>query len=170
MSNDILLIKNPLTDSAFAAKLVVSGILSCNKTTSRYGLTLSETEAFELAETRSEALCSSGRIEFSNGIINKLILEFCDSPYISRQNYVDTINELVEIFYYFKNETLDEIDDDDLITYLKRCFDNSCYGSLELLKNRELENLARNIRFGLEESEDIDDEFDEYMEDFYDGI
>ena len=37
------------------------------------------------------------------GVIEKIILAFCDSPYISMHNYEETIHELLEIFYYYKN-------------------------------------------------------------------
>jgi hypothetical protein len=75
-------------------------------------------------------------------------------------NYTRTIHELLEIFYYYKNETLDIVSDDDLIKYMKTAFDGICQGSLDLLKGRELARLARNLRFGYryDYSEDEDDE------------
>jgi len=150
-------------------KLAITEIISCNEITSRFGLILSQTDAKTLVETRSEALSSNGRIEFKGGIINKLIIEFCDSPFLSQFNYSDTLNELVETFYYFKNETLDEISDDELISLMKEYFDKNCQGSIELLQNRELETLAHNIRYGISDyanlSEDDDSSFDE--EDYY---
>jgi hypothetical protein len=128
-------------------RLAIPGIISCNEITSRYGLTLSQSEAEELVETRANALCSNGRIELAGGIINRLVLKFCDSPFLSQFNYAATLNELIETFYYFKNETLDEVDDEELLTLMKQYFDNSCQGSVELLQNRELELLAHNIRY-----------------------
>ncbi len=123
-------------------------ILGCNEKTRRYGLTLSQADARQLVETRSRALISNGRVEFGGGIIDKLILKFRDSPYLFRQNYVDTLDALIETFYYFKNESLDELSDDALLDAMKTYFDHNCAGSVELLQNRELERLARNIRFG----------------------
>ncbi|MDD3168753.1 MAG: DUF6323 family protein, partial [Eubacteriales bacterium] len=72
-----------LIPNAIAQQLAVTEIIRCNQTTSRYGLVLSGTEAAELALTRSEVLEKLGRIEFSGGIISRLIMEFCDSPYLS---------------------------------------------------------------------------------------
>jgi hypothetical protein len=128
-------------------RLAIPEIISCKEITSRYGLTLSQSEAEELVETRANALCSNGRIELAGGIINRLVLKFCDSPFLSQFNYAATLNELIETFYYFKNETLDEVDDEELLTLMKQYFDNSCQGSVELLQNRELELLAHNIRY-----------------------
>lgn len=52
-------------------------------------------------------------------------------------NYVETLHELIEIFYFYKNETLDLISDDELIKFMKNSFDGKCQGSLELLSGRE---------------------------------
>ena len=81
-------------------KLAVAEIIGCNEITSRYGLMLTQAKAQELIETRAFALSCTGRIEFSGRVINKLIIKFCDSPYLSQFNYATTLNELLETFYY----------------------------------------------------------------------
>jgi hypothetical protein len=131
-----------------ATSLAVSQILSLNALTSPLHLCLSPGEALELVETRSEALRRYGRVEFSGGIINKLIAAFFDSPYLTSYNYANALNELVEIFFYFKNETLDEVPDDELIAQMKKCFDGACRGDLSLLQGREMEDFARRVRYG----------------------
>ena len=156
-----------LIPGVLAQKLAVAEIVSCNQTTSRYGLVLKESDARELADTRSEALEKLGRVEFAGGVISKLILEFCDSPYLDQANYAETLHELVQIFYYFKNETLDEVDDDDLITAMKKYFDETCRGSLDLLETRNLETLARKIRYGETDTEDYGEELDDFTDEFY---
>lgn len=145
-----------LIPSNLINKLSVSEIISCNDLTYPYGLKLSLKDAVSLVETRTEALKSNGRIEFKGGIINKLITEFCNSPYISQFNYAETISDLIETFYYFKNETLDELSDDELISLMKDYFDHNCQGSMELLQHRELEKIAKSIRYGgnIEEEEE----------------
>ena len=143
-----------IPDSA-AQQLAVTEIIRCNQITSRYGLVLKESDAAELAVTRNEVLEKVGRIEFAGGTINKLILEFCDSPYLTQSNYTETLNELIETFFYFKNETLDELDDDELIALMKKSFDHSCRGSLDLLQTRDMEILARRIRFGITDPDDL---------------
>lgn len=121
-----------------------------NTHTQAYGLTLTQQQATELVEVRNYELCHIGRIEFGEGIIGKLIVAFCDSPYISQDNYSNTIQAFIEIFYYYKNETLDLLSDDELIKYMKYYFNGTCNGSIELLSSRELDLLARNIRSGSE--------------------
>ena len=129
-------------------KQAVAEIVKCNDFTGRFGLTLSYEDAVELVEKRALALKRYGRIEFGGGVIEKLIREFYDSPYISKHNYVETLNELIEIFYFYKNDTLDLISDEELIKFMKDSFNGRCQGSLELLAGRELEKMARNLRYG----------------------
>lgn len=153
--------------SGLIQKQAVNEVIQCNDLTEQFGLVLTQAQAIELVETRSVALRDNGRIEFGGGVIDKIIKEFCDSPYISMQNYTSTLHELIEIFYYYKNETMDLISDDDLIKFMKSSFDGVCQGSLDLLSGRELYRMAKNLRFGLpadysEDSFSQDDEDEEY--------
>ncbi len=135
----------------FSASLIqnqaVAEIENCNVFTVQFGLNLSHREALELVETRALALKSNGRIEFGGGVITKLIRQFCDSPYVTRHNYAETLHDLLEIFYYYKNETLDLISDDTLIAFMHKHFNVLAQGSFEILE-RELANLAHQVRFG----------------------
>ena len=148
-------------------KYAVNEIIKCNDTTENYGLVLTEAQAIELIETRNCSLKENGRVEFGGGIIDKIIKEFCDSPYISMYNYTEIINELIEIFYYYKNDSLDLINDDDLIKFMHKTFDGVCQGSLELLCNRELERMAHNLRYGLAPDYSEDATLDEEEDDDY---
>lgn len=156
MSFDIMSISSLLIQ-----KQAVAEIEKSNDFTAQFGLTLSHSDAVELVETRTFALKSNGRIEFGGGVINKIIREFCNSPYISMHNYAETLYELTEMFYFYKNETLDLMSDDDLIKFMKNSFDGKCQGSLELLSGRELANMARNLRFGYAPDYSDDSAYDE---------
>lgn len=150
--------------SALIQKQSVAELEKCNDFTAQYGLKLSQWDAVELVETRNLALKDNGRIEFGGGVIEKIIREFCNSPYLSMHNYAESLHDLTDMFYYYKNETLDLMSDDELIKFMKQRFDGICQGSLELLSGRELANMARNLRFGYspEYSEDLTcDEEDE---------
>lgn len=133
---------------ALLQKQAVSEIVKHNELTAKFGLALTAAQAVELVETRARALSANGRVEFGGGVIGNLIYEFCDSPYISMDNYEHTLHKLTEMFYYYKNETLDLISDDDLIKFMKKAFDGVCHGSLDLLSGRELDGLARSLRYG----------------------
>ncbi|APH14843.1 hypothetical protein NPD5_1389 [Clostridium sporogenes] len=149
-----------LFESNLLEKRVFNDIIQCNEATREYGLKLSEKDVKEIIDTRNIALQKSLRIEFNGQIINKIITAFCDSPYISQYNYSDTINELVEIFYNYKNETLDYISDDELIEIMKEKFDNYCQGSLEILEGKVLYKIAENIRNGFKDYTNLDNEKD----------
>ena len=130
----------------------------CNKVSSKFGLCLSETQIQNLIEKRFKALKDMGRIEFSEGILKKLIYAFCDSPYVYRDDYEETLLELQEIFYYFKNESEDRISDDELIEFMKNTFNGIAQGSIEYLSGTSLEDLCRNERSGYETDEADDDD------------
>ncbi|MEA4895538.1 MAG: DUF6323 family protein [Oscillospiraceae bacterium] len=127
----------------------------CNEFSVKYGLFLSEEQIQSLIQRRFEALKDTGRIEFGEGIIKKIIYAFCDSPYIDNRNYEDSILELQDAFYYFKNESDDRISDDELIGFMKDTFDGKAQGSIEYLTNTSLEELCRNARHGF--IDDVDD-------------
>lgn len=142
----------------------VQELQKCNSMTARFGLVLSEGQIQTLVTSRFEALRDAGRVEFGQGIMEKLIYAFCDSPYITQENYEDTLIELQNSFYYYKNESEDQITDNELIDYMKRLFDGKARGSLEYLLGTSLEELCRNARFGngSDDTEYIDSSFEVY--------
>ena len=126
----------------------------CNDYSGRFGLALSGEQMLRLTESRFQALKSTGRIEFGEGVLKKLVYAFCDSPYLTQENYEDTLSELQDIFYYFKNESMEALSDDELIEAMKSVFDGKAQGSLSYLAGTSLENLCRGIRGGeMEEPE-----------------
>lgn len=121
-------------------------ILESNKKTEQYGLVLSEEDAKNLMAGRKDSLSETQRVEFGKSILPKIIDYFCDSQYINQDNYPDTLSELQEIFYLYKNETMDDVTDDELLDFMRRQFDEICTGDLEYLKTTCLERYARAIR------------------------
>ncbi|MCR1951118.1 MULTISPECIES: DUF6323 family protein [Clostridium] len=155
MENNIISIPD-----SYINKQTFLEIQKCNDETLHYGLKLSEEDIKIILETRKESLIKTGRVEFSGGLIQKIILAFCDSPYISQYNYIETIDDIIEAFYYYKNETMDEIGDDELINLMKNYFDNECQGSLDLLKYKYLDNIAHNIKYGVADYFNMDEDED----------
>lgn len=138
-------------------------LAACNTFTAKFGLMLSERQLTNLTERRFEALKDNGRVEFGGGIMKKLIYAFCDSPYVQQQTWEDTLLELQDAFYYYKNEADDNLSDDELIEYMKKTFDGIAQGSMEYLTETSLEELCRNARHGrMEEERDEEDEDEEY--------
>lgn len=118
----------------------------CNELTARFGLSLSDSQIHSLIERRFEALLDTGRIEFGQGVLHKLVAAFCDSPHLTQVDYEDTLLELQDSFYYFKNESMDRISDDELIDLMKNLFDGAAQGSLDYLSGSSLEELCRAAR------------------------
>lgn len=124
----------------------IQKVMQTNQYTERFGLVLSEEDANLLVQERSSSLRQEQRVEFGEGILPKLIFQFCDSPYLSQDNYVESIVRLQEIFYLYKNESLDDLSDDELLDYMKEKFDGVCQGDFEYLEGTVLEEFARNVR------------------------
>ena len=142
-------------------QIEIANIKKCNEYTNQYGLLLSENQISNLLERRKETLKETGRIEFREGIVDKLIKEFCDSPYINKENYAETLYELIEIFYEYKNETMELIADDELIEFMKKSFDGICQGDLEYLSGTVMYRMRENLLSGkpidyIEEGEDYE--------------
>lgn len=129
-------------------QIEIANIKKCNEYTSQYGLVLSDNQINNLLERRKETLNETGRIEFREGIIDKLIREFCDSPYINQENYAKTLYELIEIFYEYKNETMDSITDEELIEFMKKSFDGIAEGDLEYLSGTIMYKMRENLLNG----------------------
>lgn len=126
----------------------ITKVIETNKYTEKYGLSLSEQDAELIIENKKTALKEQRRVEFGESILPRLIFEFCDSNYIEQDNYVETIIRLQEIFYLYKNETMDEITDDELLHFMREQFDNVCFGDLDYLESTGLYEYAKTIRGG----------------------
>ena len=126
----------------------IANIKKCNEYTSKYGLTLSDKQISNILERKKDVLKDTGRIELREGIIDKIIKSFCDSPYITKENYETILYELIEIFYQYKNETMNLITDDELIEFMKKSFDEIAQGDLEYLSGTVMYRMRENILKG----------------------
>ena len=57
-------------------ELEIINIKKCNEYTSKYGLTLTDSQIKNIVKRKSEILNETGRIEFRESIIDKIIKEF----------------------------------------------------------------------------------------------
>ena len=120
----------------------------CNLLTQVYGLSLTQAQIENLVQGHDRALEETGRVEFGEGIIKKLITAFRTSPFITQENYEETLFELQYAFYYFKGEANERIGDDELIGYMLSVFNGRAQGSLEYLTQTALPRLCRELRRG----------------------
>lgn len=121
-------------------------IRKTNAYTQQFGLSLTDDDIRELLIRRRECLSEQQRVEFGQGILDKIIFAFCDSDFIYQENYAETIAGLQNIFYLYKNESMDELTDDELINMMREAYDGECQGSLAYLEETYLEQFARKIR------------------------
>ncbi len=120
----------------------VQALAQANQVTSRYGLVLTEQQMLSLTQRRQEALVATGRVEFGDGVIHLLAETFCDSPFLCPANYEETLGELQELFYYFKNECRDRLTDREVLDGMKRLFDGVAQGATEYLAGVPVEALT----------------------------
>lgn len=126
----------------------ITGLLACSEKTGQYGLTLTREEAAKLIASRNDSLKKYRRVELGRGMLDKLVYTFCDSEYINNDNYLETLEELLELFYKFKNELGDKLSDDELLAFMKEQFEGVCFGDLEYLSGTCLERFAASVRAG----------------------
>ena len=129
-------------------KQELAELMECNEESAQFGLTLTRKEAGELVTCRNESLRRWGRVEFGKGILDKLVQVFCDSPYLNQDNYLEVLKQLQEMFYEFKNETQDQMTDNELLNFMREQLDEVCYGDLEYLESTCLDRLGAGVRAG----------------------
>ncbi len=144
-----------MTSPEIQAKRLESQILALRERAISYGLVISPKDASAIAAVGVEQLHEQERVEFAQSAVIKIISKFMESGYISQQDFVETISELIAVFYEVKEESLDILTDDDVISAMFDCFENVSNGDVELLRTRDLENLIRRAR-GLPCDDDYD--------------
>lgn len=106
-----------------------------------HGLPLTPTQAQALCQSQSESLERTGRVDLGGGILPALIEHFADSPHIQRDAWTQTLRELTELFYLFKNTTRDTLGDGELLLAMSRLFDGPAQGSLLALADASPDTL-----------------------------
>ncbi len=123
-------------------------ILNLNEESQIYGLTLNQEDVKEIINSRDNTLKNYGRIELDIGVTKMIIENLYKSQYTDKDDYVYLINDLHEIFYYLKNETLDKISDVEIIEIIDE-FYNNCSGRIDILQEK-CEEFAKSYRWKLE--------------------
>lgn len=99
-----------------------------------YGLALSDAEMKMLLKEHKRSLKEHRRLAFDYEILSQLIAAFCDSRWLTPGTYADALMRLQDLFYAFKNETADRIDDATAVKILKVFFEEGCCGEIEDLE------------------------------------
>jgi hypothetical protein len=133
-------------DTQIQLRAAAHELESCNRATQRYGITLSQQDIQALVVGRLDALRETERVEFGGGVAKDLVLAFSSSAYVSQHTFVETVLELQDLFYDFKNESLEQIPDDELIKTMRALFDDTAGGSLERLSEALFDRMGRHVR------------------------
>ena len=104
---------------------------------------LSRAQLALLRSHEAQALARCGRVDFGGGVLAKLTQAFADSPHIQREELAQTLAELTELFYEFKNATRDALSDDELLRAMAALFSGPAQGSVERLGDANASLLLR---------------------------
>ncbi|WP_343347433.1 DUF6323 family protein [Terrisporobacter petrolearius] len=130
------LIKNIILSSIQNKSIVVAKneLLKINDESSAYGLILTPEDVEEIIKSRGYSLKNYGRIDLNMDVTKKLINKIYTSQYTDKDDYVEIINDLQDIFYYLKNETLDEISDNEIIDIIVEFYEKTS-GRIDNIQN-----------------------------------
>ncbi len=128
-------------------KKMIDSLMKLNDVTSDKGLVLKYEEIVMIIERKNDTLKNLGLIEIGKSVIDDIVYAFYDSSYIDSDNYFETINELVSIFYEYQFEFSGYLSDEEIINYMRECFDK-CGGSTLLLGSLFFDELNSKIKFG----------------------
>ena len=131
----------------------LSELHAANEKSARFGLKLSEKAMQALAQTRMRVLLGHGRVELGSSAVSAIVEAFCDSPYLQQEDYEETLAELLDAFYYFKNVSGERLADEELIAAMRAYFDTFA-GSIVGVTGTTLDAFCLARRFGLKEEEE----------------
>ncbi|UEL48655.1 hypothetical protein JW646_04150 [Terrisporobacter hibernicus] len=128
--------KNIILSSIQNKSIIVAKneLLKINDESSVYGLILTPQDVEEIIKSRGYSLKNYGRIDLNMDVTKKLINKIYTSQYTDKDDYVEIINDLQDIFYYLKNETLDEISDNEIIDIIVEFYEKTS-GRIENIQN-----------------------------------
>ena len=114
------------------------------------GLLLTREEVLQLCEKRNEVLVQCERLELNGSIMDQLIDAFMDCPYITRDEFADVMEEVIEVFYIMKNVCLDLIDDQTMMHYMRKQLDE-CHGVVVMMSDAVNEYCRKTVEKGIYE-------------------
>lgn len=130
MTNNIIL-SSLQNEAMIVAK---NEILKINEESSAYGLILTPENVEEIIKSRNYSLKTYGRIDLNMDVTKKIINKIYTSQYTDKDDYVEVINDLQDVFYYLKNETLDKISDNEIIDIISDFYEKTS-GRIDNIQN-----------------------------------
>ncbi len=122
-----------------------NALTELNSTTASYGLFLTVHLINDLCNAVQKSLIESERIEIGSGVLPLIASEFCSSVFIRQDNYANVLEDVINIFFKVKTAVCDTISDKNLIRLLKDYYENKAYGSVELMREKDIDILVKYI-------------------------
>ena len=139
---------------ALSARRTEQALLRGNVVTERFGLTLTPEQCGRLLERRALALRETERIELGEGILPRLAVALCDSPYVGPESWEEALGGLTELFYHFKGACGERLGDDELLSALVRLYNGWAGGCAERIADLDGSAMLRFARTGRVEDDD----------------
>ncbi|MCI7332602.1 MAG: DUF6323 family protein [Mollicutes bacterium] len=124
-----------------------NNLIKLNELTKSKNLIFTDEEILNLIKNKNDNLKDIGRVEIGKSVIDDIVYSFYDSEYIDNDNYFETINELINIFYMYQDKFSEYLTDSEIIGYLRDNFDK-VNGSLELLSSISFDKLNTKLMYG----------------------
>lgn len=123
-------------------------LLKLNENSFEYGLKLSKEDVEIIVEWRETSLKHMGRIDLGIDVTKKIVEFIYKSQYTNREDYLEAVVDIQDIFYYLKNETLELISDDDAIELISDMYETFC-GEIKNIQ-AEVEDYSKKFKINLE--------------------
>jgi hypothetical protein len=137
-------------------------LLKTNHGLKLHNVALTASDAAEILTARSCTLSNQGRIELNLSVTKALIKRLSESDYITQENFVDTVNDLYEVFHLIKNFTSDFVGDEEVLDAIMNFYNGACGGSAELLAGKGVEKILQNYEQKQKLSAVMKEESDKY--------
>ena len=124
----------------------IQELLALNSGLEEHSLFLSPGDAEEILASRSRALQNQGRVEVDTKVTQAIVKRLSESHYITRDNFLNCINDIYETFHFIKNATSDFISDEEILDAVMTYFEKVCHGSAELLMGKGVEKIVHNFK------------------------
>jgi hypothetical protein len=122
----------------------INELLQSKDVLKKHGLVLTPSDAEEIIAARGIVLENQGRIELDMNVSKILMNRIAMSSYVNQDNYVETVNEMYEIFHYIKNASSDLVSDEEVIDAIMVYYDKVCGGSTDFVMGKGIEKILNN--------------------------
>ncbi|MGN1398723.1 MAG: DUF6323 family protein [Erysipelotrichaceae bacterium] len=111
----------------------IAAVVSCNQFLRKKQLEISEQQAYEIVEVAKSCQIDYQLFQFDDKSTIKLIKTFSENQSLRQQEFVDTVKQMLELFYYLRSELDFTVDDNSIIEFLDISYRKTAYENYDLL-------------------------------------